>query len=254
METKLQKGKLGELAAKDYLDEVFGYFDILQYVDDCTYNQEYQDKDIDFMLRHIKYDKINPISIEIKTDYTMGRTDNIFIELSQIRNTGKYDGWFYKCKSDYMMYITDYYIDDNINNYGDFYLFNFKELKRKIEEKEITFEKQTKYNNEDNCKTECYLVPTKDLSKYVTTYHGNLRKYYYKYDYDYTVNTITNYSNEMANGCNAKREEYLMFELNRLQDRAYILIDKAIELKTNNKKGQTKEELNILKKIITIDN
>lgn len=56
-------------------------------IKDVRLNKYYQDKDIDFI--------VDGVSLEIKTDKNISKTGNIYLET---RN----DGWFNKCRAEYL--------------------------------------------------------------------------------------------------------------------------------------------------------
>jgi len=66
---------------------------------------EYQARDIDIAI-------FTPDGlwrdIRIKTDAKMHRTGNILMELSMVRKTGEYPGWFYKCEAAILCYVDEH--------------------------------------------------------------------------------------------------------------------------------------------------
>lgn len=94
--TQKRVGEIGE-------EKVLNYLLKNHKVDDKRDSDEYRHKDIDFVVD-------DTVSLEVKTDYNISRTDNIYIETYK-------GGWFEKCAADYLCiyspqvnlaYILDY--------------------------------------------------------------------------------------------------------------------------------------------------
>lgn len=144
------KGKIGEIKAYNYLVSN-GYT-----VKDVTNNPDYWYKDIDFVVQ--KNDV--QICLEIKWDYRIAETKNMFIE--EITNLDNFTrGWYKFCDADYIYY------GDALNNI--FYVFRFADLKHYIDTTMLQQRKSADYNRYGEVRkvSQGYLVPIEDFkSKY----------------------------------------------------------------------------------------
>ena len=112
-------------------------------VRDVSDNSCYWSKDIDLIVTNTATGKIT--NVEVKWDYYIANTGNLFIELSNPRSKGG-NGWFKFCEADALAY------GDAHNKV--FYTFDFPQLREFINE----------HKKEFNCRTTAdgsygYLVP-----------------------------------------------------------------------------------------------
>lgn len=140
------KGRLAE--------ELFSKF--LRYkgftVVDRRLDDVYMKKDIDF---EVKNGSKFLYSVEVKGDTRMAKTQNIFVEESMMRQSGRRNGWLYYCEADYLCFM-------DLNNYI-FYLIKWPELKERILR---GFWPLSSFNNKiDKCEGYGYKVPVRDLFK-----------------------------------------------------------------------------------------
>lgn len=110
-------GKIGENLFSDIMKSR-GYS-----VVDVSGNPEYWDKDIDFVITSPTSGLTK--SFEIKWDSCIGRTGNLYLELTNIHSKGG-QGWYQFCKADYLAY-------------GDarkkqFYIIPMQELRKRVNE------------------------------------------------------------------------------------------------------------------------
>lgn len=115
----MNKGKLGEYYFQCLMDN--GNNEII----DVSGNEQYFDKDIDFIITN----KLsgNTRTFEVKWDYNISRTGNLYLEYSNI-NSKQWngEGWFLHCKADYIAY------GDAVNK--RFYIVPFADLKKRADE------------------------------------------------------------------------------------------------------------------------
>lgn len=142
------KGIIGEIKAYNYLTSQ-GY-DIV----DVRQNEDYWKVDTDYIA------KKNGIqtNIEIKWDYRIAETHNMFIErLTDIDNNK--DGWFRQCTAQIIYY------GDAINNL--FYIFSLDDLKDYIENNFVDQRRSADYNRAGQVKkvSQGYIVPIEDFRK-----------------------------------------------------------------------------------------
>ena len=90
-------GKTGELFVARFFQKLHWN------VKDLTGIQKYRDEDIDFIVTNQDGESFR---IEVKTDTRMHETGNVVVEKKMIRPTGERDGWLYKCKADYICYLS----------------------------------------------------------------------------------------------------------------------------------------------------
>lgn len=88
---EMKKGQVGEKLFIDFLNSHNFNFDDLRHL------KKFQEKDIDFLVEG-KY-------FEVKTDYKIGNTGNVVVELLNIRDGFRCTGWFYKTKADNLVII-----------------------------------------------------------------------------------------------------------------------------------------------------
>ena len=119
---------------------------------------EFQRKDIDLIISDTDS---NSFTIEVKRDRKIAGTGNFFIEIISNREEGK-EGWFTKCKADYL-----YYINSETNMA---YIFNPQEL-RKVVDSHIT--RFTRKVVNDNCKSILgYVIPVDSLRNLILNENG----------------------------------------------------------------------------------
>lgn len=90
-------GKAGELYVARFFQT--NYWD----VKDLTGIQKYRDEDVDFIVTNQHGESFK---IEVKTDAKMHKTGNVLVEKKMLRSTGECDGWLYKCKADFLCYLS----------------------------------------------------------------------------------------------------------------------------------------------------
>ena len=114
------KGKQGEYYFKCLMDN--GNNEII----DVSDNPEYFDRDIDFVITN----KLsgNTKTFEVKTDYHINRTGNLYLEYSNIHSKGG-KGWFTFCQADYIAY------GDAIGKC--FYIVPFAQLKERADQVKV---------------------------------------------------------------------------------------------------------------------
>ena len=91
----MQKGKQGELLFKQIM-EGRNY-----QVEDVSNNPSYWYKDIDFIITSPTTGEVK--SFEVKWDSCIGRTGNLYLELTNVHSKGG-KGWFNFCEADYIAY------------------------------------------------------------------------------------------------------------------------------------------------------
>lgn len=112
-----QFGKQGERLFQQIMEEK-GYT-----VQDVSANPQYWDKDIDFVV--ISSTSGLERTFEIKWDSRIGKTNNLYLELTNIHSKGG-KGWFKFCQADYLAY------GDSCNNC--FYVVSLLELRERVRE------------------------------------------------------------------------------------------------------------------------
>lgn len=113
-EKSLEQGKIGEDIVFEYLKNKF------EKVVDVSDDKQYQSDDVDFLC----YRDNKEFKVEVKTDYRMDKTGNLFFELSHERKTGTYQGFFYKSTADFLL---------NLNaNTNKLYITPFRQKWRKL--------------------------------------------------------------------------------------------------------------------------
>ena len=142
---RLEIGRSGEVIVADW----FRSRGIT--VIDVTDVREYQIKDIDFLLTNSEGQKC---SVEIKTDYLMHKTGNLFFEGVYYKDFGESKGWNDYCKADYICFF------DAVNR--KLYIYDYQNGKEIITKKgEFKFF----YNSDDRCDREAYLLPIYEAKK-----------------------------------------------------------------------------------------
>lgn len=112
-------GKQGEQIFR-YMMKNRGYT-----VQDVTYNPEYWDKDIDFIVTSPFTGAVK--SFEVKYDSRISFTGNLYLEITNIYSKQwNYEGWFNHCDADFLAY-------------GDaaarkFYIIPMDELRKRVQE------------------------------------------------------------------------------------------------------------------------
>lgn len=185
---KIGKAKIFEDASINYIQQALNYYG-LQYKEliDTSLDSDYMDADIDFYV--MQYGGI-PLNFEVKCDYTMGSSNNIFLEKLHHRKTGDKLGWYYTSDSDYIIYMTDYINQNDIKHYGDFVIFDFLDLKQKIEHGDLECKTKSIWNKADNCFTDCYLIKWHKVLDNCYGYKGNIRHLIIDKDIEYLRNYL----------------------------------------------------------------
>lgn len=86
------RGKWGEAQVASLLDKAG-----IRY-EDVSEVKEWQDVDVDFILE-------GKIRLEVKTDFAIKNTGNIFIEVNKERNGKIYPGWWQKIQADSIAWV-----------------------------------------------------------------------------------------------------------------------------------------------------
>lgn len=120
-------------------------------VEDKTDVREYQIKDIDFLLTNKEGQKC---SIEVKTDFLMYKTGNLFFESVYHKDFGDSKGWLDYCEADYICFF------DAVNRI--LYIYDYKNGKELITKKG---ELKYFYNSDDGCDREAYLLPLHEAKR-----------------------------------------------------------------------------------------
>lgn len=89
------KGKKGEALFRQIMQNK-GYI-----VDDVSNDSSFWDKDIDFIVKSPYTGDVK--SFEVKYDYCINRTGNLYLELTSIYSKGG-KGWFQFCEADVLAY------------------------------------------------------------------------------------------------------------------------------------------------------
>jgi len=88
-------------------------------VQDCSTVKEYQEQDIDFLVKSPQNG--NTLAYEVKSDNVIAKSGNVALEMYMQRATGIKNGWYNYCKADYLVYC------DSINRIA--YFIAWKKLK-----------------------------------------------------------------------------------------------------------------------------
>lgn len=139
---------IGELRAYNYL-QASGWS-----VEDVTQNQEYWDKDIDF----VAHSGDQSLTVEVKWDSRIAQTGNMFIETITDLDKSK-GGWFSFCQADYIYY------GDSVNQL--FYVFRTADLREFVSNHFMEERKAADYNQRGVLKkvSQGMLVPIKEFSQ-----------------------------------------------------------------------------------------
>ena len=112
---------------------------------DLSNDKRYSEPDIDFQIAG-KF-------VELKTDYKMSRTNNLFLETKiEYYNGTSAEGYFAKSKAEYLFYL-------DINN-KELYIYNFEDLRKLVQSGNY----QTR-TAKDGYKTIYGTIINKDLAK-----------------------------------------------------------------------------------------
>lgn len=133
------RGKWGEAQFASLLDKSG-----IQY-EDVSENKEWQKVDVDFLINGIPY--------EVKTDFAIHNTRNIFIEVSKETKTGVHPGWWQITKAKVIAWI------DAIN--GIIYMIDVNKLKLWM----VHNAPSKTFNIDTNCKTTAILYPVWQLKE-----------------------------------------------------------------------------------------
>lgn len=90
-------------------------------VEDVSGNEEYWDKDIDFIITSSTTGITK--TFEVKFDSRINQTGNLYLEIANIHSQGG-KGWFEFCQADYVAY------GDALN--GTFYIISLLELRERV--------------------------------------------------------------------------------------------------------------------------
>lgn len=136
----MNNGKQGENLFKEIM-ESRGYA-----VEDVSGNQEYWDKDIDFIITSSTSGLTK--TFEVKWDSRINRTGNLYLEIANIHSKGG-KGWFEFCEADFLAY------GDAAN--GTFYIIPLLALRERVKKLQPS---------QVNCGFDSigYLVSLKDIS------------------------------------------------------------------------------------------
>lgn len=120
-------------------------------VEDVTDQREYQIKDIDFKLTNQEGQKC---TLEVKTDYLLNKTGNLFFEGVYYKEFGESKGWNDYCEADYIAFL------DAIGM--KLYIYDYRNGKECITKKG---ELKYFFNNDDGCYREAYLLPLHEAKR-----------------------------------------------------------------------------------------
>lgn len=143
---QLEKGKSGEAIVAAWLQKRGNK------VKDVSDDREYQRRDIDLVITNKDGDTL---TIEVKTDYKLHKSGNLFFESTYHKDWGDTPGWYDYCEADYIVFF------DVIEN--KLYIYNFslgREYVRQAAEYKVFF------NHDDGCYREAYLLPFGLAKKY----------------------------------------------------------------------------------------
>lgn len=136
---QLEKGKSGEAIVAAWLQKRGNQ------VKDVSDDREYQRRDIDLVVTNKDG---ATLTIEVKTDYKLHKSGNLFFESTYHKDWGDTPGWYDYCEADYVVFY------DVIEN--KLYIYNFslgREYVRRAAEHKLFF------NRDDGCYREAYLLP-----------------------------------------------------------------------------------------------
>lgn len=136
---QLQIGKSGEAIVAAWLQKRGNK------VKDVSDDKEYQKRDIDLVITN--KDGVE-LTMEVKTDYKLHKSGNLFFESTYHKDWGDTNGWYDYCEADYVVFY------DVIGN--KLYIYDFsngREYVRQAAEHKLFF------NRDDGCYREAYLLP-----------------------------------------------------------------------------------------------
>lgn len=113
--------------------------------EDVSEDKDWQKQDVDFLVGKHKY--------EVKTDFAISKTGNIFIEVSKETKTGVHPGWWRICKADSIAWI------DAIN--GIVYMIDVKKLRLWM----VHNAPSKTFEIDANTKTTAILYPVRQLKE-----------------------------------------------------------------------------------------
>lgn len=135
---QLEIGKSGEAVVADFLKNRGNI------VKDVSDDKLYQKKDIDFIITNPEGEEI---TFEVKTDYKLHKSGNLFFESTYYKDWGDALGWYDYCEADYIAFY------DVIGN--KLYIYNFKAGKQFVRQ---AAEDRLFYNKDDGCYRKAYLL------------------------------------------------------------------------------------------------
>ena len=137
----------------------------------CKNNLIMYDLDIDCMLQCVEVNQV--FTVEIKRDWQIGQTGNIFFEDCFDRQYGG-EGWLRKSKADFMLFATDH-----PSMYGYFILFDFFSVRKLIEDNKMEKKYIKFWNKVDKCYGWGYVISLQEIKNKVNYVDGyiNLKKY-----------------------------------------------------------------------------
>ena len=129
-----ERGKLGEAVVASLLLSL-GYE-----VEDVSGNEAYQKQDIDFVVN-------GNITVEVKTDFQISKTQNLLFEDVFFKEYGDVQGWMHYCTADYICF---YDVES-----GKMYWIDGKVMREVVPKRS----EYRVYNSPgDGCKKGCYLM------------------------------------------------------------------------------------------------
>jgi len=140
----------------DYEMTVYDYYKDKGYeIQDVTYDRNYFDKDIDFILT-LKNGKQK--TIEVKTDSWIGTTKNVCIELKHYYDNGTVKpGWIHYCQADWLLYCCS---QNNVC-----YVIRMDCLQDYLIENWNSPEWNIKYSKDKHKRTKCLLLSLDELEE-----------------------------------------------------------------------------------------
>lgn len=136
---QLDKGKCGESVVAAF------FYNRGNQVKDVSNDTEYQKKDIDFIITN--KDGVE-MTVEVKTDYKLNASGNLFFESTYYKEWGESPGWYDYCMADYIAFY------DVIGN--RLYIYDFRNGKDYVR---AAAEYRQFYNRDDMCYRDAYLLP-----------------------------------------------------------------------------------------------
>lgn len=129
-------------------------------VKDVSLEPSYQKKDIDLIATNIFTEE--ETTIEVKWDWNIAKTDNLFIELENPRSWGN-EGWYKFIEADYVAY-------GDAHN-GIFYFVSVAELRNCIDKVKTELRYHTTYDGSYG-----YLLPLRKLAEHAAVFTYILEK------------------------------------------------------------------------------